>query len=86
MSTEAKNQAESLAKWVAIFALIGAVLGILKGVWVIASGWENISNRVLSIEATLKQQGEQSREFQKNIDERLRRLENRIGFDPADLR
>ena len=78
--------AANLAQWVAVLAIMAGVGGILKGVWVIASGWENISNRVLSIEATLKQQGEQSREFQKNIDERLRRLENRIGFDPAELR
>jgi len=81
MSDEQKTEAWTAARVSASVAVITLLVVLTKGVWTVAGDWGSFSTRVLSIDTQLQEHIKQTKEFQKSVDERLKRLENRIGGD-----
>jgi len=77
---QVKETAWNAGKVSASVAVITLLTVMTKGVWTVAQDWGTFSARVLSIDERLQEHIRQTQEAQKSIDERLRRLENRIGL------
>ena len=80
MSENQKAEAWTAARVSASVAVITLLVVMSKGVWTVAGDWGSFSTRVLSIDTQLQQHIQQTKEFQKSVDDRLKRLENRLGF------
>ena len=86
MSENSKHAAWSVAKVGSVIAALGLLLSITKAVWVVASTWGEFSSQVRSIDARLTQHIEQTEKFRRDIEERLRRIEGKVGKLEGDFR
>jgi len=77
---QVRETAWNAGKVSACVAVITLLTIMAKGVWTVARDWGTFSARVLSIDERLQEHIKQTQEAQKSVDERLRRLENRLGF------
>ena len=79
-NSQVKETAWTAGKISACIAVISLLITMTKGVWTVAGDWGSFNVRVMSIDSKLQEHIKQTTDFQKSVDERLRRLENRIGL------
>jgi uncharacterized protein YoxC len=85
MSNESKQAAWSVAKVGCAVAVLGFLMSITRAVWTVASTWGEFSSQVRSIDARLTQHIEQTERFRRDIEERLRRIEGKVGKLEGDF-
>ena len=80
MSNEAKHASVTVAKFAAVIAALGLLWRIGEHVATVAAKFGTVTESVKGIGEKLDTHIRQTEDFRKNVEERLRKIEGKVGI------